>query len=153
MTLTLERKDERDSGRISDMVSMTPRIDEDYWAYRVVLSEKQAIVGFPKFGTIGIGFAVEDDWNTNLPYSSATETIFEHIRHNKGDDSISDDDVRAAIEMVRQAVKDDLAASDETVAKIETLDLPQAREALVWLYRNGSSDVRQAAFWAGGEAR
>lgn len=86
---------------------MTPPIDEDYWAYRVKLTDTQAIVGFPKFGTIGIGFAVEDDWNTNLPYQSETEHIFEHIAHNKGDDAISDDDVREAIRLVQAAARED----------------------------------------------
>ncbi len=82
---------------------MTPPIDEDYWQYRVQLSGKQAIVGFPKFLTIGIGFAVEEDWNTNLPYTCSAEEIYEHIAHNKGDDSITREDCIAAIEMVRTA--------------------------------------------------
>ena len=87
--------------------SITPPIDEDYWAYRVRLSDRQAIVGFPKFSVTGIGFAVEEDWNTNLPSRCDTEEIFEHIRHNKGDDSISDDDVREAIRMIQaQAIAD-----------------------------------------------
>lgn len=38
---------------------MAPPIDEDYWLFRVKLSKKQSIVGFPKYNTIGIGFAVE----------------------------------------------------------------------------------------------
>lgn len=85
---------------------LTPPIDEDYWTYRVRLSDKQAVVGFPKFGTVGIGFAVEDyDWNVNLPYQSGTEEIFQHIQKNKGDDAISDDDVREAIRMVQRAAR------------------------------------------------
>ena len=114
--LTLERREQRDKspvfgdkeGRI--VATMTPPIDEDYWAYRVKLSETQAIVGFPKFGTIGIGFAVEEDWNTNLPYQSETDAIFNHIAHNKGDDSISDDDVREAIRLVQEAATQDRAS-------------------------------------------
>jgi len=84
-------------------VSFTPEINEDYWEYRVIVSDKQAIVGFPKFFTIGIGFAVEEDWNTNLPYTSETQTIFEHIKHNRGDDSISDEDIINAISMIQEA--------------------------------------------------
>lgn len=84
-------------------VMMTPPIDEDYWEYRVRLSDKQAIVGFPKFFTIGIGFAVEEDWNTNLPYTCTAEEIFSHIKHNKGDDSITDEDAIRAIQMVQSA--------------------------------------------------
>jgi hypothetical protein len=105
MTLILERRDQVDlSAVVPGVVEITPPIDEEYWAYRVRLSEKQAIVGFPKFGTIGIGFAVEDDdWNTNLPYTCAAEDIRDHIACNKGDEAISDEDVLQAIEMVRQA--------------------------------------------------
>lgn len=78
MELVLERKEEHDNPPIGGVIMITPALNEDYWAYRVRLSEKQAIVGFPKFGTIGIGFAVEDDdWNTNLPYSGCSaEEIF-----------------------------------------------------------------------------
>ena len=114
MTLTLERRGQRDESPVFSDASgkalgvMTPPIDEDYWAYRVKLSDTQAIVGFPKFGTIGIGFAVEEyDWNTNLPYGIDTEEIFQHIRENKGDDTIPDDDVREAIRLVQEAATHD----------------------------------------------
>lgn len=113
MTLTLERRNQRDESPVFADASgavvgtMTPPINEEYWAYRVKLSDTQAIVGFPKFGTIGIGFAVEDDWNTNLPYGIETEDIFKHIAHNKGDDAISDEDVREAIKLVQEAARED----------------------------------------------
>lgn len=109
MELTLERRNQQDKSPIlgGGMAVMTPPIDEDYWAYRVRLSDKQAIVGFPKFSTIGIGFAVEEDWNTNFPYTVDTEETFQHIKHNKGDEAISDDDVRAAIALVQQAARED----------------------------------------------
>lgn len=55
---------------------ITPPIDGDYWQFRVKLSDTQSIVGFPKFGTIGIGFAQEADWNTNLPYTCTAAQIF-----------------------------------------------------------------------------
>jgi len=105
--LTLERRGQQNKTVQLGGLMMTPPIDEDYWAYRVKLTDRQAIVGFPKFGTIGIGFAVEDDWNTNLPYSVETEQIFRHIAHNKGDDSISDEDVKTAIKMVQEAIRED----------------------------------------------
>jgi len=84
-------------------VLITPPIDEDFWIFRVPLSDKQAIVGFPKFFTIGIGFQVEEDWNTNLPYTADAKKIFNHISHNKWDDSISDADCIAAIRIVQEA--------------------------------------------------
>lgn len=86
---------------------MTPPIGADYWKYRVQLSDKQAIIGFPKFLTIGIGFQIEDDWNTNLPYTCETKKIFDHISHNKGDDLISDEDCLAAIQLIQEAAKKD----------------------------------------------
>lgn len=105
MKLELETKNQPNTSQVVPGIMMTPLLDENYWSYRVKLSDEQAVLGFPKFHTIGIGFAVEEDWNTNLPYTSETEDIFRHIAHNKGDDSISDDDVREAIRMVREAAR------------------------------------------------
>lgn len=91
---------------IGGLIMMTPSIGADYWSYRVQLSEQQAILGFPKFHTIGIGFAVEDeDWNTNLPYTCGTREIYDHIAHNKGDDSISVEDCLAAIQLIQDAAR------------------------------------------------
>lgn len=63
-------------------VMLPPNLGGDYWAYRVGVTPTQAVVGFPKFDTIGIGFAVEDDGNTNLPYTCQTIEIVSHIWHN-----------------------------------------------------------------------
>jgi len=89
------------------VVLVTPLdLDKDYWQFRVKLGNKgQAIVGFPKFGVIGIGFAMETDWNTNLPSNCDTDEIFNHIAHNKGDNNILDSDVKIAIGMVQKAAK------------------------------------------------
>jgi hypothetical protein len=107
--LTLERKPQPDDTVRIGRIMMTPPIDKDYWLYRVKLSELQAIVGFPKFSTIGIGFAVEDDWNTNLPFTQTADEIFAHIAHNKGDEAISDADCIAAIRLVQGAAQADRA--------------------------------------------
>jgi hypothetical protein len=103
MELTLETKGQPNETPVIGPIMLTPPIDEDYWAWRVVLSDKQAIVGFPKFGTVGIGFAQEEDWNTNLPYTTDAAEIYDHIRHNKADDTISDEDVLTAIRMIQEA--------------------------------------------------
>lgn len=106
--LRLERKDQDASSGVvaGGAVLITPDLDEDYWAYRVIVGEHQAIVGFPKFSTIG--FAVEDkSWNTNLPYSSSTDTIWQHIRCNKGDDNIPDELCIEAIKLVQAAATAD----------------------------------------------
>lgn len=105
--LVLGSRTQLDGTPVIGPVMLAPSLGEDYWSYRVLLSERQAIVGFPKFGTIGIGFAVEDDWNTNLPYRCAAEDILQHILHNKGDESISDEDCLAAIRLIQGAAKAD----------------------------------------------
>jgi hypothetical protein len=94
------------------VLMVTPPINEDYWLFRVKVSEDQSIVGFPKFGIIGIGFAKEEaDWNTNLPSQTPALQIFNHISHNKGDDSIPDARCIQAIEMIQEAVKQLRAAA------------------------------------------
>jgi len=105
--LVLERKDQADETPTVGAISMTPPITEDYWTYRVVVADGQAIVGFPKFNTIGIGFAVEEDWNTNLPYSVAAEELLEHIGHNRGSDDISDETCLEAIRLIQAAARAD----------------------------------------------
>lgn len=103
MTLTLEMKPQADETVHIGPAMLPPPIDGDYWLFRVRLSDKQAIVGFPKFTTIGIGFAVEEDWNTNLPYTCSAKQIYHHIKHNKGDRSISWRDCVKAIIMIQGA--------------------------------------------------
>jgi hypothetical protein len=112
--LVLETKDQDDDGAIGPAMAITPSLGESYWAYRVRLSDRQAIVGFPKFSTIGIGFAVEDDWNTNFPFTVDAGETYEHIAHNKGDDSISREDCVAAIRMIQDAASADRAKAGET---------------------------------------
>jgi hypothetical protein len=107
--LVLERRNQPDETPRVGSIMLTPPITEDYWEYRVVVGEGQAIVGFPKFFTIGIGFAVEEDWNTNLPYTSDADDIWNHIKHNKGDRSITKADCLAAIRMVQEAATADRA--------------------------------------------
>jgi hypothetical protein len=107
--LKLEKRAQRDETAYVGKVVISPIVDEDYWRYRVRLTNQQAIVGFPKFGIIGIGFQIEEDWNTNLPFSESAEHIFEHISHNKGDDAISDSDCIAAIRIIQDAVRSDMA--------------------------------------------
>ncbi len=117
--LVLEARNQADGtvyygGDHTPRVMLTPDLNADYWTYRVVLTARQAVVGFPKFMTTGIGFAVEDtDGNTNLPYTCGTEEIFRHIKKNKGDDAISDDDVRTAITMIQVAAETARAIQDE----------------------------------------
>ncbi len=86
-------------------VMITPPIDDSYWMMRVPVSKKQAIVCFPKFGSIGIGFRVEgEDWNVNMPSSCETQYIYDHIKVNKGQRSITRATCIAAIDMLQVAI-------------------------------------------------
>jgi hypothetical protein len=84
-------------------LTITPPLDEDYWLFRVKLHEDQAIVAFPKFSTFGVGFAQEDDWNTNLPYQCDAQQIYDHIKHNKKYDEITDEQCIEAIRLIQDA--------------------------------------------------
>lgn len=112
--LVLERREQNDetlsASAASATVLITPPITEDYWKYRVRVADGQAVVGFPKFFTIGIGFAEEEDWNTNLPYTVEADDIVNHIWHNRAplDDSAESRDlVLRAVQMIQAAVAED----------------------------------------------
>jgi hypothetical protein len=80
----------KDETRLNSFVYlMSADAGENNWIARVRLTEKQAIVAFPKFGTVGIGFQSERDWNTNLPASCEAEEIYDHIKHNAGSRKIT----------------------------------------------------------------
>lgn len=114
-TLVLERRDQENKTPIlgADGIAMlTPPISEDYWAYRVRVADGQAIVGFPKFFTIGIGFAVEEDWNTNLPYTCTAEEIWEHIADNAGNEAITREIGIEAIRLIQAAATEDRTPTD-----------------------------------------
>jgi hypothetical protein len=87
------------------VIMFTPSINEDYWIMRVVLYKDQAIVAFPKFGLIGVGFAQESDWNTNLPYQCSTEKLYEHIKRNKKYRAITKQTCLEAIKLLQEACK------------------------------------------------
>lgn len=86
-------------------IMATPPINEDYWVFRVKLHEDQSVIAFPKFGTMGIGFAQEEDWNTNLPYQSETEKICDHIWVNHKHPEITKETTLKAIKMLQDASK------------------------------------------------
>lgn len=99
--LQVEQRPQQDETRhVGRSLMITPPIDEDYWLIRVQVGGDQAIVGFPKFATIGVGFAKEEDWNTNFPYRCNPLAIWEHIKHNKGDVNIPDERCIEAIRLV-----------------------------------------------------
>lgn len=87
------------------LIMFTPDISEDYWLMRVVLYKDQAIIAFPKFNLIGIGFAQESDWNTNLPYQVPAERLYKHIRRNKKYRAITKQTCLEAIKLLQEACK------------------------------------------------
>jgi hypothetical protein len=108
--LQLEFRDEfrkaKDNFKVGRMIIvMTPPLDEDYWVFRIKLHEDQSLVAFPKFGTLGIGFAQEEDWNTNLPYQCTTIDIYNHIKCNKKYKEISRAECIQAIQILQKASK------------------------------------------------
>jgi len=85
------------------VVMVSPDTGEDYWLFRVKLCKDQAVTGFPKFGMIGIGMALEENGNTNLPLHSTytpeenAKRIAKHIKCNKKYKSIT-------IKMIEDAI-------------------------------------------------
>jgi hypothetical protein len=80
--------------------------DEEDILFKVTLYKEQALIAFPKFTTIGIGFVVEeDDWNTNLPYTCDAEAIYNHIKINKKYKEITKQNCIQAIQLLQQACK------------------------------------------------
>lgn len=105
MDLVLQVKDQANKTPISasggSVLMMTPPIGEGYWRFRVQVSPNQAIIGFPKFSSLAIGFEVEDDWNTNLPSSGEAEGILRHIWHNRGEGNDGDEFRQRCLEAIK----------------------------------------------------
>jgi len=103
--LVVERRGQVDrTVRFAGGAELTPMVGPDYWCWRVRLTETQAVVAFPKFSTIGIGFQQEEDWNTNLPHTSYADEIADHIFHNAGDPTITKEAVSRAIQLIREDI-------------------------------------------------
>lgn len=86
-------------------IMTTPTIGKDYWLFRVHLYKDQYLLAFPKFTTIGIGFAKEDDWNTNLPYQCDAEEIRKHIWKNRFYSAITKTQIIEAIKALQIIAK------------------------------------------------
>ena len=90
-------------------ISVCPSTSENYWTFRVKLCKDQAVLGFPKYGLCGIGMALEEDWNTNLPVftdmspEENAKRITRHIKCNKLYKSITNKMIEEAIELIAKA--------------------------------------------------
>jgi hypothetical protein len=92
-----------------DLFLICPDVGPEYWVFRVKLVKDQAIVAFPKFGLLGIGFAEEgENWNCNLPIDCRHTDedfaeIWHHIKRNKKYPSITKKMVIEALKLIRKA--------------------------------------------------
>jgi hypothetical protein len=91
--------------------SICPITSPDYWMFRVKLHREQAVLGFPKYGMIGVGMAVEKNGNTNLPLSPLrtpeenADVIANHIFRNKKYKAITKDMIIEAIKMIEEGAE------------------------------------------------
>lgn len=139
MKLKLEYRDEFEGDdtpfKVGGLIiMMTPSVGEDYWMFRVKLFKDQAIIAFPKFGQIGIGFAVEgENWNTNLPSTCETEYIYNHIKKCKKYSEITKAECIEAISILQKAAKYvlDGREKDEGNAPIDKPTNLMERERLI----------------------
>lgn len=125
-------------------IAITPPLDENFWLMRVPLSDKQAIVGFPKFSVTAVGFQVESDWNTNLPSGKHAIEIYNHIKHNKGDAKISRGRCIEAIAMIQAKVLEMKRA--EALEKIKACDTDDKRLDVLgdFLRKTGAHMIAEA---------
>ena len=95
---------------------VTPPLDGDYFIARVVLHKDQAVQIFPKFMTIGCGFAIEEgSWNTNLPLAWNTDELVDHIWKNRKYEEITKEMVAEAVDLLkawRRGVDPDFAGQE-----------------------------------------
>lgn len=90
------------------VLSLPPQIHPDYWLYRVQLHKDQYIVAFPKHHTVGIGFALEEDYDRNFAFTSKAEDIYNHIKCNKKYAEIPDNDCIEAIRFIQEEIRERL---------------------------------------------
>jgi hypothetical protein len=89
-------------------IMISPSVDENYWMFRVKLCNDQAVLGFPKLGMIGVGMALEENSNTNLPLHTEdtplanANRIYSHIKCNKKYKSITRQMIVDAIILIVQ---------------------------------------------------
>lgn len=87
-------------------IMVSPPTGEDYWMFRVKLYKDQAVLGFPKYGLIGVGMAQEEEGNVNKPLEkdSSPEAnanmIYSHIKCNKKYKSITMQMIKDAIILI-----------------------------------------------------
>lgn len=125
-------------------IRIPPPISKDFWLMRVPVSEKQAIVVFPKFGMYGVAFQNEITWNVNCPTLAPAATILAHIARNKGDDSIPDERCLLAIYMLQEAVRDLQLSAAVQAVRAEKEANARIRMALAYIDQMGGASLLEA---------
>lgn len=114
--------------------------DRDY-VYRVEVSDDQALLGFEKCGSIGIGFEREVEEGLDLPSSCLTRRIYEHIRCNaRGVDSRR---CYAAIRIIQGAARDLLRTQVIDALKKAESDQEWGEIMTTWVRRAGYQDFEE----------
>jgi len=65
------------------MIDIDQSLCKENPIFRVVMFEKQSLIGFPKLKTYYIKFELEQDKDTYLPYNFTASQIYEHISLNR----------------------------------------------------------------------
>ena len=92
-------------------IMVSPPVSEDYWMFRVKLCTDQSVLGFPKMGMVGVGMALEEDENVNLPLCPTftpeenAKRIANHIKCNKKYKSITIKMIEDAIILIVKAAE------------------------------------------------
>lgn len=86
-------------------IMVCPPTDENYWVFRVNLYKDQSVLGFLKYGLIGVGMAWEENSNTNLPTNSGVNRISNHIKCNKKYKNITLSMIKKAVQLIIDGAK------------------------------------------------
>jgi hypothetical protein len=113
------------------IIMFTPDIDKDYYIMKVNLYKDQALVAFPKFGLIGVGFALESDWNTNLPYQTDTERLYNWIKRNKKYRAITKQTCLEGLKLLQDACKNYEKEQKEKAEKEFTLSMNEVNHTII----------------------
>lgn len=85
------------------------------WLFRVDVGGGQAVIGFPKYTTIGVGFEQEpESGNTNLPYTTPAKALLNHSWCNRGGMTATPEEALRAFELVQEAAQEALGKPVKT---------------------------------------
>lgn len=112
MSTKVQRQSLEDTTRVAvtgreQAFIMTPQLTPDYWTYRVALSNGNAIVAAPEFGTLGIRYQIEDEYNVTNRWDYTANEIEALIRRNRPANTTREE-AMSAIRKIQGAIRADL---------------------------------------------